>query len=136
MTKTAHSFPLLKFALLADAVTSGAACLLFTLGANILADILGLSADLLLYCGLFFLPWTAILAYVGTRPTINPRAVWPIIILNIVWTIDSFVLIATTEPTLLGTAFVAFQAVAVLGFAIAQIMGIKRQKAEGHLQAA
>lgn len=44
MTKTAHSFPLLKFALLADAVASGATGLLMAAGASLLTGMLGLSA--------------------------------------------------------------------------------------------
>jgi hypothetical protein len=136
MTKTAHSFPLLKFALLADAVASGATGLLMAAGASYLTGLLGLSADLLLYSGLFLLPYALAVAYVGSRTHIKPGMVWPIIVLNILWTIDSFILIARTEATALGMAFVTFQALVVFAFAVAQIMGIKRQKAEGRFQAA
>ena len=136
MTKTAHSFPLLKFALLADAVASGATGLLMAAGASFLTGMLGLSAELLLYSGLFLLPYALAVAYVGSRTHIKPGMVWPIIVLNILWTIDSFVMIARTEATTLGITFIAFQAVVVFAFAVAQIMGIKRQKAEGRFQAA
>ena len=138
MTKTATSFPLLKLALLADAVASGATGLLMAAGAGFLTGLLGISADLLLYSGLFLIPYAIAVAYVGTRPQIKPAAVWPIIVLNILWTIDSFALLASLEPSpsLLGVAFVTFQALVVFGFAIAQIMGVKRQKAQGRFQTA
>lgn len=138
MTKTAHPIPLLKLALLADAVASGATGLLLTFGASFLAGFLGLPAELLLYSGLFFLPWALIVAYVGTRATILPRAVWPIAILNLLWTVDSFAFLAMRDPapSALGIAFVTFQALVVLAFAIAQIMGIQRQNANRSPQAA
>ncbi|WP_262690645.1 hypothetical protein [Kordiimonas aestuarii] len=138
MTKTAHYFPLLKYALLADAVASAVTGLLLVFGAKALTSLLGLPADLLFYCGLFFLPWALLVAFVGTRQYIKAGAVWPIAILNLLWVADSFVLLASIDPapTALGTAFVTFQAVAVLAFAIGQIIGVKRQKTDASFQAA
>ncbi|WP_417451091.1 hypothetical protein [Kordiimonas sp.] len=138
MSQIAQNFSLLKWALLVDAATSAATGLLLVFAANTLASLLGLPSDLLLYCGLFFIPWAAVLAFVATRRDIKPAAVWPIAVLNLVWGADSFLLLASIDPapTLLGSAFITVQAVVVLGFAGAQIVGLKRRKAVAAFQSA
>ncbi|WP_417460554.1 hypothetical protein [Kordiimonas sp.] len=130
MSKTAQTFPLLKYALIGDAIASGGTGLLMAAGAGFLGDMLGLSVSLLTYAGLFLLPYAAAVAFVGTRKAINRRAVWPIVILNLLWVVDSFVLLASLEPapTIFGVVFVAFQAVVVLAFAVAQAVGLRQQK--------
>ncbi|WP_417458109.1 hypothetical protein [Kordiimonas sp.] len=138
MSKTDQTFPLLKYALIGDALASGATGLMMAAGASILSDMLGLSASLLTYAGLFLLPYAAAVAFVGTRKVINRRAVWPIVILNLLWVIDSVALLLTLEPapTLFGVIFIVFQAVVVLAFAIAQTIGLKQQKNDAEFIAA
>ena len=130
MSKTAQKFPLLKYALIGDAVASGATGLLMAAGAGLLSDMLGLSTSLLTYAGFFLLPYAAAVAFVGTRKSINPRTVWSIIALNLLWVIDSAVLLVsqTPAPTLLGVIFVAFQALVVFAFAVAQTIGLRQNK--------
>ena len=64
---------LLRLALVADAVASGATGLLMFAGAGLLAGLLGLPDELLRYAGVVLLPFAAFVAYVGTRGDI-PRA--------------------------------------------------------------
>jgi len=130
MSKTIQTFPLLKYALIGDAVASGGTGLLMVAGAGFLSGMLGLPVLLLSYAGAFLLPYAAVVAFVGTREPIRPRAVWPIIILNILWVADSFALLIsqTPSPTLPGVVFVIFQATVVLAFAIAQIIGLRQLK--------
>jgi hypothetical protein len=66
----------LRFALLADAAASGATGLLAFAGAGILSGLLGLPTQLLVYAGFSLLPYAAIVAYAGTRPTVSRPAVW------------------------------------------------------------
>jgi hypothetical protein len=119
----------LRFALLADAVASGATGVLAFAGAGILAELLGLPTALLRYAGLSLFPYVAIVAYVGTRATISRPAVWAIIAYNTLWAIDSIVLLASGQvsPTALGYAFVIVQAVAVAGLGALQYVGLRKQ---------
>lgn len=118
----------LRFALLADAVASGATGLLAFAGAGILAELLGLPTNLLRYAGLSLLPYVAIVAYVGTRPTISRPAVWAIIAYNTLWAVDSVVLLGSgfVSPTALGYAFVIVQAAAVAGLGALQYVGLRK----------
>jgi hypothetical protein len=119
----------LRFALLADAIASGATGVLAFAGAGILAELLGLPTALLRYAGLSLFPYVAIVVYVGTRANISRPAVWAIITYNMLWAIDSMVLLASGQvsPTTLGYAFVIFQAVAVAGLGALQYVGLRKQ---------
>ncbi len=119
---------LLRFALLGDAVASGATGLLMAAGSGALSGLLGLPQTLLLYAGLFLLPYAAIVGYVGTRPTVSRGAVWTIVAINALWVVESIVLLASgwVAPTTLGYAFVVFQAVVVFAFAELQFMGLRK----------
>lgn len=118
----------LRFALLADALASGATGLLAFAGAGILNTWLGLPTNLLFYAGLSLLPYAALVAYVGTRETISRPAVWAIVAYNTVWTIDSVALLVSgsVAPTMLGYAFVVFQAAVVAGFAGLQYAALRK----------
>jgi len=128
MTTTILNKPFLKMALLGDAIASAATGLLLAAGAPFLTDLLGIDAALLLTSALILLPFAAFVAFNGTRNPISRPAVWAIIVINLVWVAGSFVLLTDgiVQPTLLGTVFVAAQAIVVLGFAIAEYAGLKR----------
>jgi hypothetical protein len=69
-------------------------------------------------------------AFIGTRPAIPRGAVWLIIAANALWSIKSIALLDTgwVSPTALGIAFILFQALVVMGFAIAQFVGLRRER--------
>jgi hypothetical protein len=75
-------------------------------------------------------PSAVIVAYVGTRPEVSKAAVWTIIALNALWAVESIGLLISTwvAPTMLGYAFVIFQAVVVLAFAEAQYLGLRQER--------
>jgi hypothetical protein len=125
---TPMNMSFLRFALVADALASGATGLLAFACAAILEGWLGLPAKLLFYAGLSLIPYAAIVAYVGTRATIVRAAVWAIIAYNVTWALDSVVLLVSgaVAPTALGYAFVIFQAAAVAAFAALQYAGLRR----------
>jgi hypothetical protein len=54
--------------------------------------------------------------------------VWLVIIGNLGWTAQSFALLGQLAPTPLGTAFVSVQALAVLGLAGLEYMGLRRAR--------
>lgn len=119
---------LLKFALVADALASGATGLLMAAGAGLLTGLLVLPEQLLLYAGLFLLPYAAFVAWAGLRQEIPRQAAGWIAALNIVWSAGSFALIASdaVSPSLLGHLFVAAQATVVATFAVLQIAGLRQ----------
>jgi hypothetical protein len=69
-----------------------------------------------------------LLIALAVRPQMARGAIVAIIIANALWVVASIVLLVSGEvaPTLLGYAFVIGQAVAVLGFAELQWVGLRR----------
>ena len=121
----------LRYALLADAVASGATGLLMIAGADLLTGLLGLPVALMRESGLLLVPYVALVAFVGTRETISGRAVQAVIALNVLWVVGSIGLLTSgwVAPTALGYAFVIAQAVAVGVFAELQFVGLRRSQA-------
>jgi hypothetical protein len=130
MSHSIRPSPLLRYALVGDAFASGATGLLLAVGAGHLAGWFGLPEQLLQYAGVFLLPYAAVVAYVGTRPSVSRRAVWAIIAANAVWVVESMLLLVSgwVSPTRLGMAFVAAQALIVAAFAEAQFIGLRRMR--------
>lgn len=120
--------PLLRQALLLDAAASGAAGLLMLLAGPTLAGLLALPEPLLRYAGLVCVIWGAFVGWLGCRARLMRGVVITVIALNVVWVIDSLLLLASgwVRPTALGTAFVLAIAVCVGGFAVLQAMGLRR----------
>jgi hypothetical protein len=120
----------LRYALLADAVASGATGLLLIAGADLLTGLLGLPVALMRESGLALVPYVALVAFVGTREDIARPAVKVIIALNVVWAAASLLLLVTdfVAPTALGIAFVIAQAGVVAVFAELQFIGLRRSE--------
>lgn len=121
----------LRYALLADAVASGATGLLMIAGAELLTGLLGLPVALMREAGLLLVPYVALVAFIGTRETISHPAVKVIIALNVLWVAGSIGLLTSgyVAPTMLGYAFVIAQAVVVGAFAELQFIGLRRAQA-------
>jgi hypothetical protein len=117
----------LRMALLGDAVASGLTGLAAFAGAGLLADLLGLPTSLLRPAGFLLLPYAAFVAWLGTRARIPRGAVKLVVAVNLLWAVDSLVLLTSgwVAPTALGIAFVLFQAIVVAGFAAAQAWGLR-----------
>jgi hypothetical protein len=125
-----HPSMLLRRALLADAIFSGASALLLSLGAGALAPLLDLPQALLRETGLFLIAYTALVGWLGTRPSI-PRALVAIVVAgNAAWTIASVALLFSgwVTPNLLGEILVAAQAIVVGVFAELQYVGMRRSE--------
>lgn len=116
----------LRLSLLADAAASGATGLLLAAGADGLAVPFGLSASLLRGVGLFFLPWAALVAWLGLSAAPPRNAVRAVVALNLAWVAESVLGMALLGATALGNGFIAFQALAVLGLAIAQAAALRQ----------
>lgn len=123
MADTLHPTSFLRFALLGDAAASGATGLLLAAGAGALASLLGLPEGLLRGAGLVLLPYAAFVAWIGARRGGAPRnAVRAVVAINLLWALDSVLLLALgpVSPNGFGTAFVLAQALVVLGFGALQ----------------
>ena len=118
----------LRRVLFADAATCVAAGLLLMLGSGLLERLLGLPAELSRYAGVSLLPFAALLVYLATRGNLSPPAVWTVIVLNALWTVDSILLLLSgwVEPNGLGHAFVLFQASGVALFAALEYLGLRK----------
>jgi hypothetical protein len=122
---------LLRRVLVVDAVTSGAMGLAMIAFAELLANLLQLPVELITEAGIVLLPFAAFVGFVASRSEPARFLVWTIIALNVVWVVDSIVLLFTgwVAPNALGYAFVVAQAAAVLLFADFEYMGLKRSSA-------
>lgn len=125
---TIHASPLLRQALLADAVASGVLGLLLALGGGAVGPLLGLPAGLLAAVGLVLLPWAVAVGWLGTRGTPPRPAVWAVIALNALWVLESVLLLVGgwLRPNGLGYAFVLGQAAVVLVLLELQLLGLRR----------
>jgi hypothetical protein len=119
---------LLRRAILADAVFSGASALLLSFGAGALAPLLNLPETLLRETGLFLIAYAALVGWLGTRSSMPKPLLWIVIAGNAAWTVASIALLfsAAVTPNLLGEAAVAMQAIAVGVFAELQYVGLRR----------
>jgi hypothetical protein len=100
--------------------------LLMGLGAAALAPLFGLPEPLVRGAGLALLPLAAFIFWLATRPNPPRSLVWVVILGNLAWTAESFVTLGQSQATTLGTAFVAAQAVAVLGLACLEYAGVRK----------
>jgi hypothetical protein len=128
---TIRNSPFLRWALLADALASGATALLMILFSGALAQLLQIPAGLMFNAGLVLVPYVALVAYLGTRERLPRWTVWAVIGANLLWALDS-VLVALSgwfEPNGLGYAFIVGQAAVVAAFAELQVIGLRRSTA-------
>lgn len=118
----------LRRVLIVDAVSSGAmGVVLFALSAP-LAGLLNLPPALLSEAGLVLFPFAAFVGFLASRSEPPRFGVWIVIALNVVWAIDSLVLLVTgwVDPNLLGYACVIGQAVVVAVLADLEYVGLRR----------
>lgn len=120
----------LRDVLYADAATSALCGLVLSAGDASLSHLLGVPRPLLYYSGLSLFPFAALVTFVATRENLSRAGVWMILALNVLWAIDSVLLLFTgwIAPTTAGYAFIAAQAVAVAVFAEFQYVGLRRMR--------
>jgi hypothetical protein len=111
-----------------DAAVSGATGLVMWLGADLLQAWLALPSTLFRVAGISLLPFCGLLIALAGRRRMARGAIVAIIVANALWVVASIALLVSGEvaPTMLGYLFVIGQAVAVLGFAELQWVGLRR----------
>ena len=105
--------------------------LVLCLDGGALSPLFGLGERLLFGAGLLLLPLAAFIAWLASRPAPPSPLVWLVIVGNVAWAAESFLLVGTESGriTALGTAFVAGQAAAVLVVALLEYAGLRRMRA-------
>lgn len=105
-----------------DAIATGGMAAGLLLFATPLEGLLGLPAGLLRWVSYLLLPFAGIVAWLALRPTLPAGAAWAVIGINVLWTADSLILLATQwlATTPLGVAFIVGQAAIVAAFAFLQ----------------
>jgi hypothetical protein len=119
---------LLRRALQADAVASGAMAVLLTSAGGALAPAFDLPETLLRETGLFLIVYAALVGWLSSRAAMSKPLPWAVIAGNALWTLGSLVLLVDgpVAPNLLGEVFIAAQAIAVGVFAELQYVGLRR----------
>jgi hypothetical protein len=120
--------PLLRKALLADALLSGITGLALLLAAGPLATLEGLPVGLLRWSGFILIPFAAFVAWLGTRERVQRPLVFAVVACNALWALDSVLLLVTgwVEPTIFGEVFVLGQAAVVAVLAELEFLGLRR----------
>ena len=128
VTKFATPSSLLRNALLADALLSGATALLLVIAAGPLSSLLGLGVGLLRGAGWFILPFAGLAASMRWRARLSRTPVFVLVVGNALWAVDSVLvlLLGWIEPTVPGEVFVVGQAVIVGVLAELQFIGLRR----------
>lgn len=111
----------LRFALLLDAVVSGANGVAYLVAAGPIGDLLGLPAGVLRALGVFFLAYALAVWLVSRRP--STPGVAAIVAGNVAWVLASlgFAVAGWEDPTTTGTVWIVLQALIVAGFAELQV---------------
>ena len=120
----------LRRALLADAIFSGISAVVMTLDAGALAPFLNLPEALLRETGLFLIAYTALVGWLGTRPSVLRPLVMIVVAGNAAWTLASIALLfsGAVSPNLFGIIVVIAQAIATGVFAELQYIGLRRSE--------
>ncbi len=123
-----HPSLFLRRAIQVDALVSGAMALLLVVGAGLLAPLLSFPEAFLRNTGFVLVVYATLVGFLGTRGLMPKMAVWAVIAVNAMWTVDSIALLMSgwVPPNLFGHAFVVMQAVAVGVFAELQFIGLRK----------
>lgn len=118
----------LRNLLFADAAAGAASGVLLLAAPAFLAGLFGLPVTLLLVCGAILLLFGAGILYLATRRPIPRPGVWVLIGLNVLWVLDSALLLASgwVTPSATGQAFVIAQALVVAVFAELEYFALRK----------
>lgn len=135
--KTIQTARLLKLALVVDAAASGAIGIVQLAVPGMLGDALQLPLPLLGETGIFLVGYALMLLALASLRTAWTLAIRVIIFGNIGWALACLALAATgiLAQSGLGTAYLAFQALAVLLFAGLEYAGLRASQAATAAQA-
>jgi hypothetical protein len=119
---------LLRIALVVDAAATGALAALQLAVPDVLSRLLVLPRGLLLETGVFLVVYALLLVVMARSPRLWSLLIGFIVLGNVAWAAGCAALlgIGMLQPSALGLAYVAMQVLAVLAFACAQYLGMRR----------
>ena len=119
---------LLRTALLLDVGVTGLNGIAYLAGAGLLDRILGLPAGWLYAAGGFLLVYGVVVGVVATRTPISRPAAGVVAGVNAAWALGSLILAAlgAGSSTTVGAGWLVAQAVVVGGFAVLQVVALRR----------
>ena len=121
--------PFLKRVLLLDAASCLGMAALLLPGATALAPLLGLDRSLLIGAGAMLAPLGLLILWIATRRDLYLWLVYLVIAGNVLWTVESFLLLRIAAGvTAVGVTFVAGQAAIVATLALLEWTGIRRAR--------
>lgn len=120
--------PLLRRALLTDAALAVIAGIALVVAAGSLGAFLELPAAALRIAGVIFIPFGAFAGWLGSRARVRRTLVFAVIVLNILWAVDSVLLVLSGRvvTTLLGECFVVGHAMIIAVVAEMEFVGLRR----------
>lgn len=118
---------LLKNVLIADAIGGVASAALHLVGGAALASMLALPQSLLTGSGIFLAGYAVVLFALALRRTLPKAVIWAVIGGNVAWSLIAvdIALMGVVSPNAMGLAYLAVQALAVLGLAVVEYVGLK-----------
>ncbi|MEO9903670.1 hypothetical protein [Nisaea sp.] len=118
-----------------DAAVSAASTLLLLMGADMLAESLGLPEQFLHAIGLILVPFVLLVGWTATREVPPQAVVWAIVSANAGWVVASVIVLIGPwlQPTALGNGFVIGQAVVVGLMAEMQFIALWQRQRRGGL---
>lgn len=130
MTEIIRVSKFLRTVLLVDGISGFFGGVILTSGASYWQNIFGLPVNLVWFSGLIFFPFAAYLIYIATRRTVSKTLVWTIISMNLLWGIDSFLLLISgyITPTEIGFGFIILQAIGVFIFGTLEFVGLRNSE--------
>lgn len=119
-----QAFAPVRRILAVDAFTCLAAGALMAFAPAPLGDITDLPPGLLFAAGASLFPIAALFAWMSRTPRLTPALIWFAVIGNMGWVAASLGVLALTQPSPFGYAFVLAQAGAVAGLAMLEAGGV------------
>lgn len=113
-----------------DALTCALMGVLLVLLAPMLAGLLGLPHDLLLYAGWLLFPIAAFMGVLAWQVAPPAAGVWLVVIGNVAWIVASLVVLVAAGPNFLGSVFLIVQAAVVAVLSLAEFAARSRQMAD------
>ena len=126
VTQTDHS-RFLRRSLQLDGVASGLCGAVLLLAAQPISTLFGLSTSgVARVVGGLLLVYAVALLWNASRLTVSRGETLLAVVLNAAWVLGSLVVVVDGPLTLIGNAAVAAVAAAVLGFAVLEVLGLRR----------
>lgn len=116
----------LRRVLALDSLSCIAMAALLLIAAQPLAALFALPFYIVQSAGLFLIPTAAFMAFLATRANPPSLLVWFVIVGNLAWAIESFIVIGQFRPSAIGALFVAGQGLIVLAFAALEYAGLRK----------